>query len=180
MVAEVVLEEGVVVLVRGLRGVEKGPEIVDEVAGESYFQVVNCRVVAGLRHVANAVKNALRAFKHGYNIAKKPSIEFLICLTAKRQIRDAIQAASFSPGDDVLLVVFGERKEDCMKTIQRLEEALGGVPDDEIVKPDEERTRYLRKFFAISDEELKSVSGDSRALESLIIERGALVYVSKT
>lgn len=54
-------------------------------------QAFDASLFAGRRHVLSSIEQSLKAFSQGRNVARTEELEFLVRVSAQRQIRDAIK-----------------------------------------------------------------------------------------
>ena len=110
-----------------------------EIRNTNIVQVVDAEYVAGREHVELALSCVRRAFRDGDNISHDPSIEFLLCMAATRQIKDA-RKIGLKPGECKVVIVadagVGERvDEDAIyKKLQKIQKRLGIERDDSIIE----------------------------------------------
>ncbi len=148
------------------------------------IQAVDSRAIISLRQVFSAVFKALRAFHDGRNTCEKLEIEFLLYLSGKRQIRDAIEAIGIKGNmERIALIVIGESYDDVNSTIIDVLNNINGIIDSSFLEFNEDKLKFLRKVFEISDNEINAIKRSDLSLleiiERLIIERGALIDVQK-
>lgn len=143
------------------------------------FQFFDAELVATWQHLYFASLNALTAFKNQYNISKSLAVETLLCASAQRQIRKAMELIGIKKGvSKIAVLVIGEDVENVDSALSRIAELLGAKRDDSVLMLSEEKIRALRKAFEISDTELAAVMSKDNmenALVDVIIERMALL-----
>ena len=69
-------------------------------------QLVCPESVFSRKHVIICVEQALKAFRHGNNIARIPEVEFLVRLSGERQIKNALEKTHFNK--EAVFVCWGE------------------------------------------------------------------------
>jgi len=134
------------------------------------IQAVDASKVADMQHVEDAVRQSLRSFADGRNIATNLGVEILIHLSACRQIQKALNLGVQRGEMDVLFVVVGTRKAIEMSA-QSLNEML--VVDPRVIDFHEAKREALMQTFNITEEEVRAVGGSYRIPE-LVRERLAL------
>jgi len=134
------------------------------------IQAVDASKVADMQHVEDAVRQSLRSFADGRNIATNLGVEILIHLSACRQIQKALNLGVQRGEMDVLFVVVGTRKAIEMSA-QSLNEML--VVDPRVIDFHEAKREALMQTFKITKEEVRAVGGSYRIPE-LVRERLAL------
>jgi len=134
------------------------------------IQAVDASKVADMQHVEDAVRQSLRSFADGRNIATNLGVEILIHLSACRQIQKALNLGVQRGEMDVLFVVVGTRKAIEMSA-QSLNEML--AVDPRVIDFHEAKREALMQTFNITEEEVRAVGGSYRIPE-LVRERLAL------
>lgn len=136
-----------------------------------FIQVVNASCVISDKQVLAALKYSFDSFESGSNRLKSPGLEFLLAVTATRQLEDAISKCELPEGKaPCVLVVFGQDK----KTISILlveAKKITGFSEKKIPGPS---SKEICGLFKISPEEITSLSGKKNAVELLVLEKMAL------
>jgi tRNA threonylcarbamoyladenosine modification (KEOPS) complex Cgi121 subunit len=134
------------------------------------IQAVDATKVADRQHVDDAVRQSLRSFAEGHNIATNLGVEILLHLSACRQIQKALNFGVHKGEMDVLFVVVGTTK-----TIERSTRRLSQltVVDPRVMDYREAKRGPLMQAFNITDEEVRAAGGYHRIPE-LVRERLAL------
>lgn len=65
--------------------------ILDFVESKKQTQIVGSKTVFGKTHVIHSVNQTLKAFRNNENVSKNQNIEFLIRLSGRRQIKEALK-----------------------------------------------------------------------------------------
>lgn len=131
------------------------------------FQAVKASAVFGIRHLASSVAFARRAHAEGANRARDLRTEFLLYLTGRRQVGDALQVAGLGRGvAEAVVVVFSSEP-----VLELMAAAQGWKREDSLI---DARPRDL-KAAGFTDREIKS------ALDPLLLplERTALLAVQR-
>jgi KEOPS complex subunit Cgi121 len=139
------------------------------------IQAVDASKVADMQHVEDAVRQALRSFADGRNIATNPGVEILLHLSACRQIQKALNLGVKKGEMDVLFVVVGTRKA-IERSAQQLTQLI--VIDPRVIDYREAKRETLMQTFNITEEEVRAVGGFHRIPE-LVRERLTLFNAYK-
>jgi KEOPS complex subunit Cgi121 len=139
------------------------------------IQAVNASKVADMQHVEDAVRQALRSFADGRNIATNPGVEILLHLSACRQIQKALNLGVQKGEMDVLFVIVGTRKA-IERSAQQLNQLM--VVDPRVIDYREAKRETLMQTFNITEEEVRAVGGSHRIPE-LVRERLTLFNAYK-
>jgi len=145
---------------------------VDAIAQSSnaMIQAVDATKVADRQHVDDAVRQALRSFADGHNIATNLGVEILLHLSACRQIRKALHLGVHKGEMNVLFVVVGTTK-----SIERSTRSLNQLiaVDSRVIDYREAKRAPLMQTFNITDAEIRAAGG-YRRIPELVRERLAL------
>jgi tRNA threonylcarbamoyladenosine modification (KEOPS) complex Cgi121 subunit len=145
------------------------------------FQLFDARLVATWEHLHFAAINALVAFRNRRNISKSVAVETLLYASAQNQIQKATRLLGVRPGSsDIAVLIVGERSEPIQSLLSTISENFGRKRDDRVLELSKEKSESIRRFFGVSENQLRAVKrGRSldRALVDLVIERVALVAV---
>ena len=134
------------------------------------IQAVDATKVADRQHVDYAVRQSLRSFADGHNIATNLGVEILLHLSACRQIQKALNLGVHKGEMDVLFVVVGTTKP-IERSTRRLNQLI--VVDPRVMDYREAKRGPLMQAFNITDEEVRAAGGYHRIPE-LVRERLAL------
>jgi tRNA threonylcarbamoyladenosine modification (KEOPS) complex Cgi121 subunit len=153
----------------------------DEKPAQVDFQLFDARLVATWEHLYLAALNALVAFRSKCNISKSLAVETLLYASAQNQIQKATRLFGIkSSSSDIAVLIVGEQSEPIRSALSTISEKIGGKRDDGVLELSEEKSESIRRFFGISEDQLRTIKrGGSleRALVDLVIERVALVAV---
>jgi|GEM_PF-3443043 len=109
-----------------------------EIRNTNLVQIVDAEYVAGREHVELALLCTRRAFRGGYNISHDPSIEFLLCMAATRQIKDARKIGLKKGKCRVVIVVDSinqpANQETTQRLIQMIQQRLKLNRDDSLIQ----------------------------------------------
>lgn len=135
-----------------------------------FAQLLPARIIAGENHLFACLEHSISAFKSGSNFTKKPELELIARLLAKKQLNSALEIAEFE-NEDMVFITSAEKKDakQLMKKLNFSEKecSLG------------KNKAELMKLFGISETELKTVNDLENPLEELIIERCALIALER-
>ncbi len=144
------------------------------------IQAMDAELIAGEAHIISAVKKALRAVTSGTSITSDFGLGILLYAAGKRQIERAL-AMGVSEGENkiaLVIVATGEERdlelvaEAVKRKIELVEWSIA-----ELESYSETKKENLKRFFAISEAELKAVG--EKKLKMLVLERVALLDVLK-
>jgi KEOPS complex subunit Cgi121 len=155
-----------------IESVEVFLQDIDAIARSSNaaIQAVDASKVADRQHVEDAVRQSLRSFADGRNIATNLGVEILLHLSACRQIQKALNLGVQKGEMDVLFIVVGTRTA-IERSVQKLNQLI--VVDPHVVDYCEAKREALMQTFNITEEEVRAVGGFNRIPE-LVRERLAL------
>jgi KEOPS complex subunit Cgi121 len=148
--------------------------------GNIPLQVLDAAYIAGKQHVLFATINALSAFKQGNNLSTHIEVEILLYLSAQRQISKAIELIGVKTHTRQIVVIFLTSNRAEAKRKEIILQSISGQRDDTIINLDEKKRPHLMKAFNISPIQLQATALQGLdALEALIIEKSAMLAVSK-
>ena len=154
-------------ILEGVIDVKSVREVLEKVGSCTTF--VDASYVVDREHVEFAVKKALKAWKEGRRVAKSLSMEILLYCAARRQISEAIEMGLKEGRNEVVAIVL---EDECLDKLKEI-----GFEERPVLKLDDEKVEKIKRFFDISDEELKIVGKEKLSL--LIREKIALFDVFK-
>jgi tRNA threonylcarbamoyladenosine modification (KEOPS) complex Cgi121 subunit len=153
----------------------------DEKPVQVDFQLFDARLVATWEHLYFAALNALVAFRSKRNISNSVAVETLLYASAQNQIQKATRVLGVKPSSsNIAVLIVGERSGPIQSVLSTISEDVGGKRDDGVLELSGEKSESIRRFFGISENQLRTAKrGESfeRALVDLVIERVALVAV---
>lgn len=157
------------------------------------IQAMNAELIAGGEHIISAVKKAIRATERKRSIASDLGLEILLYAAGRRQIERALAiGVSKSEGEKRVAIVIvdasasGERDLEVVAEEVKRETMMAEEPVQELelglelglgLEHNEDKKEKLKRFFEISEDELKAV-GESK-LKQLVLERVAMLDVLK-
>ncbi len=134
------------------------------------IQPVDATKIADRKHVEEGVRQSLKSYKNGRNIAANLGVEILLHLSASRQIRKALNLGVHKGDMDILFVIVGSKKAIEMSNY-KLNQLI--VTDSRVIDYRDEKRGSLMQIFNITDKEVKAAGGPHRIPE-LVRERLAL------
>ena len=151
------------------------------------IQAMDAELIAGEEHIKSAVKKAIRAVEQRKSITSDLSLEILLYAAGKRQIERAL-AMGVTEGDKKVAIVIVDvtSKKDLGGVAEEVKRKTGivdtPIQDWELeleleLEHNESKKDKLKKFFAISEDELNAVG--EKKLKMLVLERVALLDVLK-
>ena len=145
------------------------------------FQLFDARHIATWEHLYFAAINALVAFRNRRNISKSVAVETLLYASAQGQIQKATRLLGVRiDSSDIAVLIVGKRSEPIQSLLSTISENVGRKRDDRVLEVTVEKSESIRRFFEVSENQLRAAKhGRSleRALIDLVIERVALVAV---
>jgi KEOPS complex subunit Cgi121 len=155
--------------------------------GKNYavtIQAMDAALIAGEEHITSAVTKAIRAVSKNQSITSDLGLEILLYAAGKRQIERALKMGVTEGDKKVAIVIVNEGgggkdlelvAEEVKRKTEMKEEPIRELELD--VEHNEQKRDKLKKFFAITEEELNAVGGQK--LKMLVLERVALLDVLK-
>jgi len=147
------------------------------------IQAMDAGLIAGGEHITSAVTKAIRAVSKNQSITSDLGLEILLYAAGKRQIERAL-AMGVTEGDKkVAIVIVDARGEKDLELVAEEVKRKTGLKEESIreleldVEHNEHKRDKLKKFFAITEEELNAVG--EQKLKMLVLERVALLDVLK-
>ncbi len=148
------------------------------------IQLLNPCAIAGIRHIVHATRLYLKALGRNRIISKQSSLELLLYLVAKRQIRESIKVMGVTDTfKKVILVGLGTSKDKITRSLQHIIQSIGDELSVALIgKEGIADQRYIMDTFSITNLEIDSHSPKSEAdlmelLEKFVIERIALFAI---
>lgn len=144
-------------------------------------QFFDASLVATWQHLYFAILNALTAFKNKQNISKTLAIETMLCASAQRQIRRAVELIGIKPNSsEIAAIAVGEEPKTVKTAMRMISKHIKAESDDKVLELTDAKMEKIQKFFGISDLEIETVAKKDdlkEALVDLVIERMALLSV---
>lgn len=148
------------------------------------IQLLNPYAIAGIGHIVHATRLYFKALGRNRIISKQSSLELLLYLAAKRQIRESIKVIGVTDTfKNVILVGLGASKDEITKSLQHIILSIGDELSIALIgKEGIADQRYIMDTFSITNLEIDTHSPKSETdvmelLEKLVIERIALFAV---
>lgn len=131
---------------------------------------IDADYVIDKEHVEFAVEKAIKAWNEGRRVAKTLTMEILLYCAGRRQISDAIEMGLKEGLNEVVVVIL---EDDCIDKLKDL-----GFTEKSVLKLDDAKIERIKRFFDISDEELRIVGVDKLSL--LVREKISLFDIFKS
>jgi tRNA threonylcarbamoyladenosine modification (KEOPS) complex Cgi121 subunit len=142
-------------------------------------QLFDAETVAGKRHLFFGTLNAIKKFIQGRGLSQSLDIEILLCVSAQKQIEEAIRINGIHRlTKKIAVVLVADNAETALNAAQKLESLIPGDQDQTLLnKMDEKKRDYLIKSYGISSSEFEALpeTSSEEALEWLIVERTAIL-----
>lgn len=142
-------------------------------------QLFDAETVAGKRHLFFGTLNAIKNFIQGRGLSRSLDIEILLCVSAQKQIGEAIRINGIQRlTRKIAVVLVADSAESAFSAARKLELLIPGAQDQALLnKMDEKKRDYLVKSYGIDSSEFEALPGISNeeALEWLIVERTAIL-----
>lgn len=132
--------------------------------GDFTIQLINCKGLAGIKHLLQSISQSIKAFERGENIANDLGLEICVRASFQRQISKALNILGIEKGKQMVCAVIINGPKGMMHEIGE----LLGVKDESTFSVN---VHVLKKIYGISDEEITAAGG----IERLMIERTALL-----
>jgi len=136
-----------------------------------YLQPIPCSVVLSDNTVRISAKLALEDFESGYNRAKKISTEFLLRITGRSQIKEAIDLIAEIDDRTYYLVVFSDKEKSV--NVEQLLETVKMWLGEYFEFSDFQCTANLneiKKLYNIIEKEIESVKRHNETHEDAILK----------
>lgn len=153
------------------------------------IQAMDAELIVGEEHIKSAVKKAIRAVEKRKSITSDLSLEILLYAAGKRQIERALTIGVTEGDKKVAIVIVDVTSKKDLGAVAEEVKRKTGIVDAPVqdwgleleleleLGDNEHKKEKLKKFFAISDEELNAVG--EKKLKMLVLERVALLDVLK-
>jgi KEOPS complex subunit Cgi121 len=147
------------------------------------IQAMDAGLIVGEEHITSAVKKAIRAVEKRKSITSDLGLEILLYAAGKRQIERALTMGVTEGDKKVAIVIVDARGEKDLDVVAEEVRRKTGLKEEPIrdleleVEHNEHKRDKLKKFFAITEEELNAVG--EHKLKMLVLERVALLDVLK-
>ena len=95
-------------------------------------QIFDACLFVSKRHIEHCVQQALKAFAQKRNISRSPELEFLLCLTAEKQVKKALKKVI--TGKKAVFVSWNNSWKDFKKQFQFKEIKLKDLSDFDAIE----------------------------------------------
>jgi len=128
-------------------------EILDYVLGlgisDCIVQLVRHELIIDELQVKVASYNTFKAFERGTNRARKVSVEFLLNLTCKTQIRDAIRASAPKLGDYAFVIISCKNRGSLNQLRTKIRHDLRDYIAREFKRDKAKVIEFVKKFYRL-------------------------------
>ena len=153
---------------------------------EGFVVLVNSNYVSSLQHLIVATVHTLRALLRNRLRAKRLSIEYLLWVGARKQIREVVNVVGVTRGSrDYILVSIASSQDKVKLLCTNVIKDLGTVTDLEVLDPcklidevlhSEDKLRNLMTWFSISTKELEATIGSiEEKVMKIVVSRMAML-----
>lgn len=108
----------------------------------STIQLLNTNHICGIKHLSQAIAEAINAFENNQNFAKDPGVEICVRASAQKQITEAIKILGIKNRGNITAIYINTTKDQ----IKQVEKLLNTRNDKLIEKYDE---KTIRKVYNI-------------------------------
>ena len=136
-----------------------------------FIQIVSASCVVSEKQVLAALKYTYDSFEAGTNRLKSPELEFLLALTATRQLEGAISVCELPEGKSPCVLVVCAQDNKTVSSLLSQAKKITGFSEKKIQSP---QSNEICKLFKISPAEINSLGVKKNALELLVLEKIAL------
>ena len=134
------------------------------------------------QQILHSLEQSIGFHAQNIGISSKLSLEFLVRVTASRQIQDALNKLALKSGKQaVVLVFFSSDKKRVEKAFQEFKELFEFKEKSGLIQKNlKENFSKLCKLYSISETELKTLNSKDKysALQSLVLERIACLELN--
>jgi len=148
-------------------------------------QCVDARLVAGKNHAVHAARLCLEAFRNGENHVQKKELEFLLWISGKRNIENAMRAFGIKGKKEIFVVSASTKsRNEAAKAMKRVCAELNLWHSEKRGKGAKEKRnrgaakiRKIMEFYGIPERGLEAFPEESRenVVEKLVLEKIALL-----
>lgn len=143
---------------------------------EIIFQAFSIMPVISEFQIEAAVEQTFSAFEGKNNILSRPSLEFLLRLSGKRELNDALDACGLKNGKQgICIAIFAGTKEECFGLYEKAAEILCFKEDETLFEKNFKKNKSkIRELFEIPAGKFKGPE-EKKLAESFAIEKTALL-----
>ena len=136
-----------------------------------HLQLVDPSLIISKRHIQIAIYHTQKNFKHGQNIARDQSTEFVLRISGKKQISSALELFGVKGNTKIILVLaFGGKASENEEAVKSFIKQIK-IPEDNLVEI---------KFPILTYEELNKTyqcEDNFRDIEKCVLEKMALLTI---
>lgn len=139
-----------------------------------FIQLINAACVVSDKQVLTALKYTFDSFDSGTNRLNSPELEFLLAITATRQLDEAVSVCELKEGKMPCVLVVSGANEKIVSTLLSEGKKITSFSEKKILVPS---VKKISEVFKISHAEIKSLKGEKNALDLLVLEKMALARI---
>lgn len=145
------------------------------------ISMISLKPVASIEQIESAFFHSIKAFENKTNTTKNIQLEFLLFLTAQKQLDKVLEEMQLLGKEEVALIGFGASKKIIENKIKILEKETKFKENNNLIQKNLKKNyNYFKKFFSITEKEL-SVLGKNKfdALQKIVLEKIALTKLGE-
>lgn len=151
---------------------------------DGFVQFFSTKVLSSEEQILHAFDNAFTSFFSKKPFSKSLFFEFLMFLTAQRQLENALKLLELNNGkNEVCVIVFSEDKRNVLRAKKFFKKELFFVPQKNAVENNLKKNfEFLKTVFEINEKELNALAlfgKKEKALQVLVLEKIALLSLKK-
>lgn len=172
----------------GIAAAESGTISIDDVdafagklrAAGGFLQLCSLQSVHCHEQAFTALEHALTSVSAGTSFTRSPALEFLLRLSAERQLDSALEMVGLKTGkQQALAMVHAKTKPELRKKFAFLK-SLGFSAEPPLLEKSRKKNRaHICKLYSIEEAQLRALHGLPDALCSAIVERIALTALQE-
>ena len=147
--------------------------------GENFLilQAFSIMPVISQFQLESAVEQTLSSFEMKSSILSQPSLEFLLRLSGKRELDDALDVCGLNEGkQEICIAIFAGTKEGCIGLYEKAGEILCFREDETLIEKNFRKNKNkIMELFEIPLEKFKGREKEEKLAESFAIEKAALL-----
>jgi tRNA threonylcarbamoyladenosine modification (KEOPS) complex Cgi121 subunit len=140
-----------------------------------FVQVCSLKAICCATQPFVALEHALSAIDSGTAFSRTAGLEFMLRLSAERQVGKALDKVGLAQGKNTALVIsFADEKAKAENAIEFVK-GLGFKPQPRLFEGLKDNTAHVKEIYGITEKELSTLSDLPEPLCAAVIERIALV-----
>ena len=144
--------------------------------------MISLKPVASIEQIESAFFHSLDAFENKTNTTKNIQLEFLLFLTAQKQLDKALEEMQLLGKEEVAIVGFGSNKKTILNELKILEKEIKFKENKKLIQKNLKKNyNYLKQFFAITNNELSVLQSKNKfdGLQKSVLEKIALTKIGE-